>query len=117
MDEYGSFRHTKEDAKEIAESLSREPAVVFSYSHNQVDAIIVILAKQFEKLGVMPFGGNPQGRIYCGIYGRGCAHLSLDEGTHYSYLDEKLNIRDQKMAENFSIFYGWILNELKRKVK
>lgn len=114
MDEYGSFRHTKEDALEVATALREDPhehTVVFAYSHDQVGSMLVTLSENFSVLGVMPFGGNPRGRMYVGIYGRGCGHLSLEKGPHHSYLEEKLNLEGED-GEKFAEFYSWIVEAL-----
>lgn len=111
MDQYGSMRHSQEDAKEVAEYLKHNDAIVFQYSHDQIGANIFLLAKKFNKLGIMSFGGNPVGRMYVGVYGRGCGHLSMAKGPHHSYIDEKLNLGGED-GEKFAEFYSWIINHL-----
>lgn len=110
MDEYGCFRHTKEDAIEIANKLLDTGAVVFSYSHDQVGAMIVLICRHFNKLGVLPFGGNPKDRFYVGIYGTGMGHLSSEVGPHHNYLEDKLNLKGED-AKKFAEFYSWIIEE------
>lgn len=110
MDEYGCFRHTREDAREVARALDERDSVVFCYSHDQMGAMLILLCESFLKLGTMPFGGQPEGRMYVGIFGRGCGHLSKEKGPAQSYIDEKLNLKGDD-GEKFSEFYAWIIEE------
>jgi hypothetical protein len=91
MDQYGSFQNTKRDALEIKAQLRTHETIVISYSGDQVGAMLLLLCDRFTRVGVMPFGGNPDGRIYVGVYGFGCSHFSR-QPTHYSYFMEKLKI-------------------------
>lgn len=104
MDEYGCMRVTQEDALEVRQSLAQGGSVVFALSGDQIGAMIICVTTQFEKLGVMPFGGNPIGRAYVGVYGRGCSHLAMGE-THPSYISEKLNLT-QEDAKTFAEFWA-----------
>lgn len=103
MDEYGSFRNTKEDAKELREKIDHNLDVVFVWSHNQIDGYIFHVSPNFEALGIMPFGGNPRGRVYVGLYGKGCNHFSKKD-IHPSYWEEKLNI-DKEAADAWAGFW------------
>jgi hypothetical protein len=100
MDQYGSFRNTDEDVQELRESLQDNDNICFAWSHNQVDGFIVLITKDFKKLGTMPFGGNPDERVFVSLYGRGCNHFSPKD-THASYFAEKLNM-DKEAAEGFA---------------
>jgi hypothetical protein len=93
MDEYGSYRNTKEDAKEIKEAIEAHGTIVIPYSGDGGGAVILLMSTNFRKPygAVMPFGGNPDFRIYVGVYGRGCGHFSM-EPTHWSYFNEKLTL-------------------------
>jgi hypothetical protein len=108
MDEFGCYRHTTEDAAEVAKQLNANGTVVFPYSYDQVGCMLVLISNNFAKLGVMPFGGNPDGRNYVGIFGRGCGHLSAENGPVESYVEEKLNLQGED-AKNFAEFYQWIV--------
>ena len=105
MDQYGCFRNSKEDFDELAKFFSLSKNIVFAYSEDQIGCIIVSLNANFTKLGVMPFGGNPTGRIWVSVYGRGCNHLSYNSDA--KYVAEKLNIRGEE-----SEWIARILNEI-----
>ena len=107
MDEYGSFRNTKEDAKELREAMkTSQHDIVFAWSYNQIDCYIFHVSQNFDVLGIMPFGGNPRSRVYVGLYGKGCNHFSKDE-IHPSYWEEKLRI-DKQGAEAWAEFWTHI---------
>lgn len=106
MDKYGCMRVTKEDAADVRQSLAQAGSVVFVLSGDGVGAMIIFICSQFEKLGVMPFGGNPIGRCYVGVYGQGCNHLSMGK-IHPGYIAEKLNLHDED-AETFAKFWALI---------
>lgn len=103
MDAYGSMTVCQADADEVYQSLAQGGSCVFPLASGDGGALIVLLCSQFEKLGIMPFGGNPVGRIYVGLYGRGCNHLSTEE-IHPGYIEEKLGI-PRVEAEEFSKFW------------
>ena len=112
MDHYGCMRHSPEDAAEVALALHDHGTVVFPYSFDQIGCMVIFVSIAFEKLGVMPYGGNPEGRAYMGVYGRGCAHISLQKQIEYqSYLDEKLNLGAVE-AEHLAEFWGWVCDSL-----
>lgn len=110
MDEYGSFRHTKEEAYEVAKAnlFGEADTTVFQWSPDGFGALICVISPRFGVLGIMGFGGNPRGRCFVGIYGRGCGHLSMEKGPYASYIEEKLNIKGEE-AEKFCEFYSWIV--------
>lgn len=91
MDNYGCMRVTAEDAAELRAALARSGSVVFALSGDQAGAMVILVSDQFEKVGVMPFGGNPMGRAYVGVYCRGCNHLSKEK-IHEGYIAEKLGL-------------------------
>ena len=110
MDQYGTFQCTKTDAVEIRDAINEsDKPVVFAWSHNQTDCYIFVIAKNFTKLGTMPFGGNPQGRVYVSLYGRGANHFSMNFINH-QYWQEKLNI-DGNGAHDWARFWSWIWDE------
>jgi len=107
-DQYGCSRLTKEDAHEIRQALNLSGTALFPLSGDGGGCLIVLICTQFYKIGVMPFGGNPTGRAYVGVYGRGCNHLSMEaEPIHPGYLIEKLNLH-QEEAEWFSQLWAMI---------
>lgn len=92
MDEYGCMQINKEDATKVKQMLEDYAPVVFPLATGDGGAMIVLLVWKFTKMDtIMPFGGNPGGRIYVGVYGKGCNHLSR-ESTQYDYISEKLNL-------------------------
>ncbi len=90
MDEYGCFRNNEKDYDELAHEFKQSGNIVFSYSYDGVGAMVINLNGTFKKLGVMPFGGQPNGRIYVGVYGVGCNHVNWDSDPYY--IREKLRI-------------------------
>lgn len=102
MDEYGTYE--PEDAEVLAYELKECGTIVFPYSADKVTAFIILISMDFIKYGIMPFGGNPDGRYYVGIYGKGCHHLSLKE--HGNYIAEKLNICDESGEHLQRLFNG-----------
>lgn len=104
MDAYGTLTVCQEDADTVYQALAQSGACVFSLASGDGGALIVSLTSQFEKIGVMPFGGNPIGRVYVGLYGRGCNHLAMS-ATHPGYIEEKLGI-PQVEAEELSKFWA-----------
>lgn len=112
MDQYGSFSNSENDIQEIRWALSKNGNICFAWSYNQIDGFIVLVNCNFMKLGTMPFGGNPDGRVYVSVYGKGCNHFSPEE-HHPSYFAEKLNL-DREAAEGFAQLWAGIWqNELK----
>lgn len=103
MDQYGSFENTEADAQDLRYALGEGKPIVFTWSHNKVDAYIFLVDPVFLKLGTMAFGGNPDGRVYVGLYGKGCNHFSKDE-IHPGYWEEKLNL-DKGGAEAWAEFW------------
>jgi hypothetical protein len=93
MDEYGSYRNTSEDMKEIREKLLWNRTIVIPYSSDQIGSLILMMSVNFVIPDgvIMPFGGNPRGRVYLGVYGFGCNHFPM-EPTHWSYFQEKLRM-------------------------
>jgi hypothetical protein len=91
MDEFGIYRNTKEDFEEIRQRLDDFGDIVFPYSYDQMGCMIIHISRRFHIMSSMPFGGNPAGRIYVGIYGRGCNHLGK-KYIYPSYVFEKLNL-------------------------
>lgn len=113
MDQYGSFKHSREEANEVANYiLTKHGTVVFTYSWDGFGAHIIFMSPEFDVLGTCPFGGNPRHRMYIGVYGRGCGHLSMEVGPHQNYIEEKLNL-GKGDAEHFAEFYGWIVEYLR----
>jgi len=95
MDQYGSFTTSKDDIAEIKAAFEQHGDIVFPFSGDQIGSMILHISRRFIKLGIMPFGGNPNGRVYLGVYGRGCNHFSQDK-IHFSYFVEKLKISQEE---------------------
>lgn len=97
----------------IAKALVTHGSVVFNYNcPDKMTAYNVLICKKFVKLNIMHFGGNPHGRFYVGLQGKGCDHLDLDE--HWGYIAEKLTItRDNEAAEQLGLFLNKIFQSLK----
>lgn len=106
MDQWGCLGLNKEDALNVRQALAQSSSAVFSLSGDQVGAMIVFVSTQFEKIGTMPFGGNPVGRAYVGVYGKGCNHLSMDN-IHAGYVGEKLGLGTHD-SETFAEFWRLI---------
>jgi len=98
MDEYGCF--SDKDLSEIANLYNETKNILISYSEDQIGAIIVNINGAFQKHGIMPFGGNPSGRIIISVYGRGMNHFGLN--SDHNYISEKLSIGadEAKWIEN-----------------
>ncbi len=106
-DEFGCMRaSSREDAMAVRQALDQAGSVVFPLSGDQIGAMVINVTTKFDKLGVMPFGGNPYGRAYVGVYGRGCNHLAMQD-TDPNYIGEKLNIAGDD-AKTFSDFWALI---------
>lgn len=106
-DQYGMVSHTRESANHIGAMLVYyDQPVLFAWSPNKVDAFIILIAAQFIKVGIMPFGGKPDGRAYVALYGIGAGHFDL-KTTHPTYFEEKLSI-DPENAKQFSQLWTWI---------
>ncbi len=111
MDQYGCYRNTKDDFDELAANYKATRNILFAYSENQIDCINICLNGSFRKLGTMPFGGNPTGRIWISCYGKGVPnHFSFKD--KYPYISEKMHVEEwcAKWIQN-------ILNEIGDRVK
>lgn len=106
MDSYGSLTVSQEDADLIYHELRGSAAVVFALASGDGGALICCVTVQFNKIGVMPFGGNPVGRAYVGLYGRGCNHLGMHE-IHWGYIAEKLKLPEVE-AKSFADFWNMV---------
>jgi len=91
MDEYGSYRNNESDWFELREHLKDHGSIVFPYSYDGDGQMIIHIDSTYTKLGITPFGGNPKGRYYVGIDGRGCGHFA-PKHTEASYFEEKLKL-------------------------
>ena len=102
MDEYGSFGHNSNDYKDLRMALDAQGAITFSWSPNQIDVYVVCITKRFQKLGVMPFGGNPTGACMVAVLLRGAFWFDLDanQDTIEEYAEEKLGAADLALLIN-----------------
>jgi hypothetical protein len=111
VDEYGTYRNTKEDFDELKMAIGTcapEP-YVFTYSYDGIGAMIIMLIENFKlPYKPLPFGGNPRGSTYVGILNRGFDHLPRNE-LHAGYIAEKLNLGEADsngVAELWNNLYG-----------
>lgn len=112
MNEYGSYDNLSFDYREIAVNLKENGAIVFAWSPNEIDCFIVFMSMNFKKLGIMPFGGNPEGRVYVALYGKGAAHhFNLAKDTDPSYIQEKM-LCTEFTATQMSMLFEKINKEL-----
>jgi hypothetical protein len=105
MDEYGTYRNTIKDWELLRAELDISGTIVFPYSADGVGCMIILISNNFNILGTMPFGGSPRDRIYVGIYGRGCVHLSKDH-VKLEYLQEKLLISQGDAKDFLELWNG-----------
>ena len=110
MDEYGTFRATKEDWDELAERLNKKENILFPYSANAQSAMVISINREFERLGTMPFGGNPSGRAWISVLGRGADHIDIDSEQQGSYLGEHLGLPSDNAVQ-----LAELLNELRKR--
>ena len=89
-DEYGCF--DKESLSELNKEWQTHGNIIFAYSPNKIDAYVIEMNKSAKKLGKMPFGGDPEGRVWVSVYSRGANHFSLTRDTSEGYLREKLGV-------------------------
>lgn len=106
MDEFGSYGMGKEGWDELAQNLKRSGTIVFPWSHNNFDGYIFFISINYQKLGVMPFGGNPAGRAYVGLWNQGCDHIRMD-GLLQKYDLDKIGLDDDG-AEKFCEMWNYI---------
>lgn len=109
MDAYGCFHVTEDDARTVREVLTEAGAVVFALTGDDMGAMVITLTADFVKLGILPFGGRPDGRIYFGLYGRGCNHFAPHH-TDASYFEEKLGLPNSD-AETIAAFWNLMWKE------
>lgn len=110
MDEYGILQVTKEDAMTVREAIRITGSCVFSLNTSESTAQIFLVSTRFIKLGLMPWGGNPDGRFFVGAMKIGCAHFGPRD-THPSYIEEKLGLCEED-AHAFAEFWKLIWKEL-----
>lgn len=108
MDKYNCCEMS--DAKSIKVAFDFSHAVVFPLGIGEGTCLIIEMSKP-TVLGVMPFGGNPKGRIWVSVYGYGANHFS-PERTHPSYFAEKLKLGDYE-AKQFAHFWKDMWSEEK----
>ena len=84
MDKYDCYETNDHDLKQIANKFIESGNILFSVSPNNQQCYIIGLNNKFDTLGIMPFGGNPSGRIWVSVMGMGCNHLDYkDSNTDY----------------------------------
>ena len=110
MDEYGTYRAASEDWDELASLFKERENILFPYSADAKSAMIISINRDFVKRGTMPFGGNPAGRAWISILGRGADHVDIDNEQHASYLEEHLGLPSDNAAQ-----LAELLNELRKR--
>lgn len=110
MDEYGTFRATESDWPDLAHLFNKKENILFSYSADAQSAMIISINCDFEVVGKMPFGGNPAGRTWISVWGRGACHLNIDGEQYPKYLEEHLGLPSDN-ATHLSI----LLNQLRKR--
>ena len=110
MDEYGCYRATPEDWDALANLLTEKENILFPYSADAHGAMIININREFSVHGTMPFGGNPHGRAWISILGRGADHIDIDREQFPTYLQEHLTIQKDE-AEALSV----LLNEVRKR--
>ncbi len=110
MDEFGTYRAVKEDWDELASLFSEKENILFPYSADAQSAMIISINREFLKKGTMPFGGNPAGRAWISILGRGADHIDIDSEQHGTYLQEHLSLPSDNAAQ-----LAELLNELRKR--
>lgn len=107
-DEYGTFGPAH--LNELRELYGRYKNITFAYSPNHLDCYIININGAFETHGTIPFGGNPRGRTWVSVYGRGANHFSLCSNTFPGYIQEKLKV-DELCAESISKIFKALSDE------
>ncbi len=93
MDQYGTCQ--LDDAPMLAEKLNDGRPIIFSFSNDETNAYVISITPNMEKMGVMPFGGNPTGRFGVGVLRRGFFHFDLNRKELYpDYVGEKLGLAE-----------------------
>ena len=111
MDEFSCCN--LDDALMIAETLEEKGTVVFSFSIDRVSAYVVLLSNDFEKIGVMPFGGNPIGNVCVAVLYHGMYWFDPGHETNVNYLRSKLDLRDAD-AENITLMVNEVFKEMRK---
>lgn len=110
MDEYGTFRATKEDWDALADLFKQKENILFPYSADAQSAMIISINREFLREGTMPFGGNPVGRAWISVLGRGADHIDIDNEQHASYLGEHIGLPSDNATH-----LAELLNELRNR--
>lgn len=95
MDEYGTQEATAEDYKFLATRVfSRAQNIVFSYSKDRITAYVVMICPVNNHIGVLPFGGNPDGCHLVSVLLHGSFWFKFEVGKqfHADYVGEKLQL-------------------------
>jgi hypothetical protein len=109
--DFGLVENSKEGAAIVAREMYYGNPVVFAWSHNGFDCQIFLVAASFKVLGCMPYGGQPNGRVYVAVYGKGCHHFS-ETDIYPDYWEEKLGL-DELAAKEWAKFWTMVVEEKK----
>lgn len=98
MDEFGCYRDNEDDYQELAAKVRSQGNIVFAYSPDRASAYVVTMVRKFEKLGVLPFGGNPDGCILVSVLFWGSFWFRFTNSTtkefSAEYVGSKLGLSD-----------------------
>lgn len=94
----GTFSANELDWDEITQKLKQTGNIIFGYSSDESTAYVININNTFEKLGIMPFGGNPCGSHIVSIWGRGMYYFDLLDGNSFvgNYVGVKLGLQESE---------------------
>lgn len=110
MDDYGCCN--LDDAGLIADTLKESGSVVFSFSLDGFSAYVVCMTSVLNKIGVMPFGGNPSGSICVAVLLKGAYWFDSDADKEPGYVGEKLGLSGRD-AENVTSMLNAVFKRLR----
>ena len=89
MDKYDCYGTNDHDLKIIANEFIESGNILFTISSTKSGWYRISLNDKFDQLGIMPFGGNPNGKIWVSVMATGCNHLDRRD-AHADYIAEKI---------------------------
>jgi hypothetical protein len=102
MNEHGSFRPVKEDWTEIVHHLRKHGNILFAYSPNRADAFIILMVRRVNKVGTLPWGGNPTGYLVTSVMKWGMIYTMPGVPLHKGYVKESLPIDWEEGLESIT---------------
>ena len=82
--------YSLKDAQRLADLLQKHGAINFEYSQDNQIRLELFICYSFVVRG--KFGGNPKGRLFLAVYGRGAFHFDARKYISVSYVIEKLGL-------------------------